>query len=179
MEHRAGINALTRYRENARHRDNGRSAKIEMPLRTAPERYAAAQWPRPLRVLEDFDAEGHNLHALRLVRLLLIALLACSVSPRVQGAIVTAYCACRACCGPDAAGIAANGKAPRQGVTVAAPRRVPFGTVVWIRGVGRRVVQDRTAIRYDGRWDVYFDRHQDAVRFGKRQIAVRQPRKTL
>ena len=174
MEHHAGLNALTRYRENARHRDNGRSAKIEMPLRTAPYRYAAAQWPRPLRVLEDFDPEGHNLHALRMVRLLLIALLTCSFAPRAQGAIITAYCACRVCCGPDAAGITANGKAPRQGVTVAASRRVPFGTVVWIRGVGRRVVQDRTAIRYDGRWDVYFDRHQDAVRFGKRKASIKK-----
>jgi 3D (Asp-Asp-Asp) domain-containing protein len=48
-----------------------------------------------------------------------------------------------------------------------------FGTKVHIEGVGRRVVQDRTARRYDGRFDVYFDDHDAAQEFGIRKARVR------
>jgi 3D (Asp-Asp-Asp) domain-containing protein len=58
-------------------------------------------------------------------------------------------------------------------VTVAGPRAIPFGTIVEIEGVGRRVIQDRTARRFDGRWDVFFASHEDAKRFGKRRLKVR------
>lgn len=95
-------------------------------------------------------------------------------------AVITAYCACTKCCGSNAVGLTASGKPPVQGVTVAGPRNLPFGTVVYIEGVGRRVVQDRTARRYDGRFDVYFTKHADAVRFGIRTnrvwIAAYEPR---
>lgn len=84
----------------------------------------------------------------------------------ITNAIITAYCACRICCGPNASGIAANGKAPVQGVTVAGPRALPLGTRVVI-GTNRFVIQDRTARRFDGRWDIYFEHHADAKRFGK------------
>lgn len=89
-------------------------------------------------------------------------------------AIITAYCACKLCCGPDAVGLTASGVRPVQGVTVAAPRSVPFGTLVNIDGVGLRTVQDRMARRYDGRWDVYFERHEDAKQFGIRKAVVTQ-----
>jgi 3D (Asp-Asp-Asp) domain-containing protein len=56
--------------------------------------------------------------------------------------------------------------------TVAAPRSVPIGTVVEIQGVGRRVVADRTARRYNGRWDVYVSTHAQARRFGLRRATV-------
>jgi 3D (Asp-Asp-Asp) domain-containing protein len=58
-------------------------------------------------------------------------------------------------------------------VTVAAPRSIPFGTVVEIEGVGRRVVQDRTSKRFDGRWDVYFEDHRKAKEFGKKKLKVK------
>lgn len=86
-------------------------------------------------------------------------------------AVVTAYCLCRMCCG-NSDGTTASGRIPVQGVTVAAPRWVPFGSRVYIQNVGWRVVQDRTARRYDGRWDVYFTRHRDAKRFGLRRLEV-------
>lgn len=85
---------------------------------------------------------------------------------------ITAYCACVLCCGPDANGITASGVRPREGVTVAAPRSVPFGTRVYIATIGWRTVQDRTARRYDGRYDVYFNRHADAKKFGIKQRKV-------
>jgi 3D (Asp-Asp-Asp) domain-containing protein len=45
--------------------------------------------------------------------------------------------------------------------------------VVEIEGVGRRIVEDRTAKRFDGRWDVYFSSHQKAKEFGKKRLRVK------
>ena len=86
---------------------------------------------------------------------------------------VTAYCACQKCCSEKATGITASGKVPREGITVAGPRRIKFGTRVQIEGVGERLVQDRLAKRYDNRFDVYFSDHEEAVRFGKRRLKVK------
>ena len=89
-------------------------------------------------------------------------------------ATVTAYCACPICCGKGAKGITAAGTRPKQGRTIAAPRNVPLGTRVAVEGLpGFFIVEDRTARRFDGRWDVYFERHQDAKNFGKRRLDVR------
>ena len=86
---------------------------------------------------------------------------------------ITAYCACQICCGKNAKGITAAGTRPMQGRTVAAPRNVPLGTKVLIDGKPF-TVEDRTARRFDGRWDIYFERHQDAKNFGKRKLDVRE-----
>lgn len=92
-------------------------------------------------------------------------------------AIVTAYCACHVCCSVHNGGRAANRLYPVVGVTVAGPRSVPFGTVVDISGVGRRIVEDRTDLKYDGRWDVFVGRDQGAHRrakvFGKQRLDIR------
>jgi 3D (Asp-Asp-Asp) domain-containing protein len=61
---------------------------------------------------------------------------------------------------------------PRQGVTVAGPRSLPFGTRVRIEGVGERVVQDRLPRRYEGRFDVFFNSHETAREFGKQTLKV-------
>lgn len=87
-------------------------------------------------------------------------------------ATITAYCICTACCG-DTHGLTASGVLAKPGITVAAPRSVPFGTTVYIPGVGRRVVQDRTARRYNGRWDVLMASHSEAMHFGKRKLPIR------
>ena len=103
--------------------------------------------------------------------LLIILLAGCATA---SAATVTAYCACTKCCGVmGGTGITASGKQARQGVTVAASRKIPMGTRLRIEGVGVRVVQDRLAPRYDDRVDVFFTRHEDAVRFGKKALAVR------
>jgi 3D (Asp-Asp-Asp) domain-containing protein len=88
-------------------------------------------------------------------------------------ATVTAYCSCPKCCNRWSGGPTASGKLPREGVTVAAPRRLKFGTRIYIEGVGERLVQDRLAKRYDNRFDVYFNDHDVATRFGKRQLKVK------
>jgi 3D (Asp-Asp-Asp) domain-containing protein len=86
--------------------------------------------------------------------------------------IVTAYCACKLCCGNEAKGITANGSFPRQNITCAAPRAIPFGTVLHIDGIGIRRVEDRLKINYDSRIDIYFLRHRDAAKFGKKKLNV-------
>lgn len=86
---------------------------------------------------------------------------------------VTAYCACEKCCGKwSKYQKTASGATPKEGVTCAAPRRLPFGTVLQIQGVGRRVVQDRLAPRFDHRIDVFFQSHQKALEFGRRKLEV-------
>lgn len=87
-------------------------------------------------------------------------------------AIITAYCACTHCCGPHATGLTSSGTPPKQGVTVAGPRRYAKGTRIVIEGVGERIVEDRTAKRFDGRFDVYFVNHADARKFGIRTNTV-------
>jgi len=86
---------------------------------------------------------------------------------------VTAYCPCSKCCGKWSGCPTASGKMPVAGVTVAGPRSIQFGTRVWIEGVGVRVVQDRLARKYDGRFDLYFATHAEALRFGKRSLKVK------
>ena len=80
-------------------------------------------------------------------------------------AVVTYYCACKVCCGPNASGITASGARVKQGVTIAAPRNIKLGTKVTIDG-HKYTVQDRTALRYNGRWDIYVGSHKEALRKG-------------
>lgn len=81
--------------------------------------------------------------------------------------ILTGYCSCHLCCGSHAKqGITADGHKPIAGITVAASRSIPFGTHVIISG-HTYTVQDRLAKKYNGRIDIYFDKHKDALRFGK------------
>lgn len=90
-------------------------------------------------------------------------------------ALVTAYCACALCCG-SAGRLNAASSIPRVGLSIAAPRAVPFGTWVMIDipGVGRirRRVDDRTASRYDGRWDVFVATHREAIHFGIHRATI-------
>lgn len=86
---------------------------------------------------------------------------------------VTAYCACVACCGPGPVRTA-SGTRPRAGRTVAAPTRVPLHTRLVMRGLGSRVVEDRTG---NGRgYDLFVASHAEARRFGRRLIYIRHVR---
>lgn len=90
--------------------------------------------------------------------------------------LLTAYCACAVCCG-RADGLTASSVKPVPGVTLAAPRSVPFGRWVTmdVPGIGRirRRVEDRTARRFDGRWDLFVATHEEAERFGRRWVTLR------
>ena len=82
-------------------------------------------------------------------------------------ATITAYCHCATCCGKSGQPTA-SGKMPVEGRTIAAPRAIPLGTKVIVNG-RRYIVEDRTAIRYDGRWDVFMTTHKKAKKFGKKE----------
>ena len=78
---------------------------------------------------------------------------------------LTAYCACKKCCGKTD-GITASGVKAVEGVTVAADTRVlPFGTKIIIDD-HEYIVQDRGGAIKGNRIDVYFDSHYDALKFG-------------
>lgn len=94
---------------------------------------------------------------------------------------ITAYCPCVKCCGkwalnrPDGVVYGASGNQLKDGVSVASP--LPFGTKVFIDGMGIYTVEDRTsdwiAEKYNGKIiDVYFNSHEDAVNFGKQHQNV-------
>lgn len=101
-----------------------------------------------------------------------ILLLAAALSCKAEVYTVTAYCHCAKCCG-EAGLPTASGKMPKVGWTVASTRRLPFGTVLLIEGVGQRVVEDRLPGRGTGkRLDIFTTDHQSAARFGVRRLAV-------
>ena len=110
--------------------------------------------------------------ALRTLILVGCLLTTLSAGTHTRKVTVTAYCACYKCCGKHSDGITASGKPARQGVTIAASRKIPFGTRVYIPKLGWRVVQDRLAVRYDSRMDVFFESHQAALEFGKQELVV-------
>lgn len=88
---------------------------------------------------------------------------------------VTAYCSCVKCCGKwSKYNKTASGHTPKQGITIAAPRNIPFKTKLLIENVGIRTVQDRLAKKYDSRIDVYFTNHAHALQFGIKKLKVKE-----
>ncbi len=91
---------------------------------------------------------------------------------------VSAYCneganGCKTCCGKWAElNQTASGRKPVAGVTIAAPRRFKLGTKLNIEGVGVRRVDDRLALRYDHRVDLFFSTHKAAREWGVKKLNV-------
>ena len=84
---------------------------------------------------------------------------------------ITAYCACKKCCGPLAKGITASQKKVKSGMV--ACNWLKFGTRVNIIGLGIFTVEDRGAKSLFGdknnhikHIDVYLPDHSAAVNFG-------------
>ena len=108
------------------------------------------------------------------------------VAPAHVGVNVSFYCGCARCCGVNSPEVGGHGHTtsgswPVRGLTVAAPRNIPFGTPVCIEGVGVRSVQDRGGSIVDNRIDVYvrdprdpegrYDfSHQRALELGRRAL---------
>ena len=83
---------------------------------------------------------------------------------------ITAYCACKKCCGksPDDPryGITAAGTVATEGRTIAAdPRVLPYGTVVYIDGHAY-IVEDCGGAIKNERIDIYFESHEAALQWG-------------
>ncbi|RLB78852.1 MAG: hypothetical protein DRH24_13755 [Deltaproteobacteria bacterium] len=62
---------------------------------------------------------------------------------------------------------------PQDGTVAADTRYHPFGTRLYIPGYGKGVVEDRGgAIKGEKRFDVFFNSHQKALKWGRKKIDV-------
>lgn len=94
-----------------------------------------------------------------------------AVQPIVEEYVITAYCPCVKCCG-KADKITASGVKAIEGITIATDKSIPFGTKIYIDGVGERIVQDRGGAIKGNRIDLYFENHQEANNFGRQTKQV-------
>ena len=83
---------------------------------------------------------------------------------------ITHYCSCEKCC--DIAGRpTASGKMPREGVTVAADKSIPFGTTLIIDG-HEYTVEDRGGAVTGNHIDVFVNDHERARKLGTKYLNV-------
>lgn len=70
-------------------------------------------------------------------------------------------------------GLTASGTAPRQGRTVAVdPDVIPLGTQLTIDGKAGYIAEDTGSGIAGNTIDLYFERHEDALRWGVRKVEV-------
>jgi 3D (Asp-Asp-Asp) domain-containing protein len=84
----------------------------------------------------------------------------------------TGYCPCKQCCGKTN-GMTASGTKAQAGVTVAMPSRYAFGTKIEIKSMGTYTVQDRGGAIQGNKIDIFFNTHQEALKFGRRTVYLR------
>lgn len=86
----------------------------------------------------------------------------------------TAYCSCEKCCGKWAKyNKTASGTTPKQGRTIAVDKNViPLGSKVLIEGYGEYIAEDTGSGIKGNRIDIYFESHQEALRFGRRKVEL-------
>ena len=82
---------------------------------------------------------------------------------------ITAYCGCEKCCDKTDR-ITATGTHAIEGVTIAVdPAVIPYGSLVDIEGIGTfvaAVAADTGGAIKGNKIDIYFERHEDALKFG-------------
>jgi 3D (Asp-Asp-Asp) domain-containing protein len=69
-------------------------------------------------------------------------------------------------------GITASGHRTKAGYTVAAGRHIPFGTVLYIEGIGYRTVHDRGGAIKGNKIDVFMSDMGQVKKFGRRHLDV-------
>ena len=79
---------------------------------------------------------------------------------------ITGYDICYRCCG-KVDGITASGVKAIVGRTIAAPSNFPFGTVLFIEGIGYRTVEDRGGSIKGKRLDVLCSNHNECYAITK------------
>ena len=85
---------------------------------------------------------------------------------------LTGYCGCKTCCGKKDKSLTRTGTEPRAGHTIAVDSRViPLGTRIVIDGVTYLAEDTGKAIK-GNQADIYFDTHEEAVRYGRRKKDV-------
>ena len=93
----------------------------------------------------------------------------------LQRIVVTGYCSCPLCCGPNANGLTASGTKAQLGTMAADPSIFSFGTQLNVPGYGDGVVED-TGPRVKGyHIDVWFPSHAAAKAWGTREMYVALP----
>ena len=95
-------------------------------------------------------------------------------------ALVTAYCPCSKCCGYGTPGRTSIGKSAWKPGIAADPRAVPYGTEIYVKGYGRRFVDDtggamRRSWRRKGilHLDIRMTYHYNAKKWGRKMMKVR------
>ena len=73
---------------------------------------------------------------------------------------ITGYDICYECCG-KIDGITASGAKATVGRTIAAPSNLPFGTKLYIEGIGERIVEDRGGSISGQRLDLLCNNHSE------------------
>ena len=109
--------------------------------------------------------------------LLSLLLSFCCLTAQAETWKITAYCACKKCCGKSD-GITASGKKAHYGMV--AGNWLKFGTKIKIAGLGDFVVADRGAKSLFGsknnhikHLDVYMPDHKQARKFGVKWLDVK------
>lgn len=106
---------------------------------------------------------------------------------------VTGYCDCQICCGwkrswwrfgkpviasgpnkgqPKAVGVTASGTKAQRGTLAADTRYFPMGTIMYIPGYGWGRVEDRGGAIKGNKLDLFFDSHEEALEWGRKQVNV-------
>jgi 3D (Asp-Asp-Asp) domain-containing protein len=69
-------------------------------------------------------------------------------------------------------GLTASGHVGHIGSSVACPRSIRIGSHIQLGSIGRFVCDDRTALRFDGRFDLFLGTRKEALAFGKKTLEV-------
>ena len=86
----------------------------------------------------------------------------------------TAYCACSKCCGKWADRITASGTKVTTKRTIAVDSNlIPLGSKVEIEGLGTYIAEDTGSAIKGKIIDIYFDTHEEALKFGKQKVNIR------
>lgn len=84
---------------------------------------------------------------------------------------LTGYCPCEKCCGVNT-GITASGTKATEGRTVGVnPKDIPYGTVLEINGQ-QYIAEDTGSAIGSNHIDIFFNNHEDALKFGTQKAEV-------
>lgn len=82
--------------------------------------------------------------------------------------VLTAYCPCKKCVGHKRIVRTSIGLRPKVNKTIAVdPTVIPYGSIVYIEGLGYYIAEDCGGSIKGNRIDIYVNNHKEAIAFGK------------